>query len=234
LQYIADVCAFATWGLAVSVIILWTGSPWAGVLAAIVPAGVCVLLDYRHPKLPDTVPVTDAPLPKAAVEGLISRARELGMRHLEVCFPTAEPDTPPAGALRTGRTGTILLSEGLENRLEPRQLRAVLFHELSHIARRDDLARAAVEFLGGTLSLLIPAAIVARHGDVLWMSDTLLFVGVLAITACGKALTLLASRWLSRRQEVRADRDAALWTGESGVLAGVREKLAATPFEEHR
>jgi beta-lactamase regulating signal transducer with metallopeptidase domain len=56
----------------------------------------------------------------------------------------------------------LVLPEGLDARLEPRELQAVLAHELAHVARRDTLARALASVIA-TLAWFNPLVWVARR-----------------------------------------------------------------------
>jgi heat shock protein HtpX len=109
------------------------------------------------------------------------------------------------------------LTEGLIDLLEPRELEAVIAHELSHVANRD---AAVMTVVGGPgEALLSGGSRVASQGFWLFM------LGGGIATAIGWAGTL-GTRALSRYREFAADAGAVRLTGSPAALASALIKVS--------
>jgi heat shock protein HtpX len=130
----------------------------------------------------------------------------------------------------TARGGFRLhLTQGLLDLLEPRELEAVIAHELAHVANRD---AAVMTVVGGPGEALLTGGLrVASNG---WWP--LIAGGALAaaIGWCGS----LGTRALSRYREYAADAGAVKLTGSPAALASallkVSEGLVAIPSKDLR
>ncbi len=138
-------------------------------------------------------------------------------------------DTPAPDALYTGRDpahGVILVTTGLLARLDTRAARAVLAHEMAHIAGRDTMLGALTMTL---VAVSVAAALVEQimalvgHPD----ADTLALLLVAPLTA------LLLQRALSRTREYAADTGGAFLCGDASALADAL-CLMAPPRGNHR
>jgi heat shock protein HtpX len=121
------------------------------------------------------------------------------------------------------RRSTIVLSRGLIDELEPRELDAVIAHELAHIVHRDTAVMTV---------LLYP--VIAFGWWVRRMRGwlfPLFIVPPMWASAVGLTAMLLTSRCLagslSRTRELDADRTAALITGSAEPLMSALTKLEA-------
>ncbi|MFD1563687.1 M48 family metallopeptidase [Haloarchaeobius amylolyticus] len=166
--------------------------------------------------------------------------RDLTMLRATVSRLAAQADVPPPtvriGSSATPRaitvgyrpaTSTVVVSRGLLETLDDRELEAVLAHELAHIVNRD---AAVMTFLA--LPAASATATVARH----------VANPVLAIPA---AVTYAVSRWcvafVSSFREYVADDGAVAITGDPAALASALETLdadlerrPATDLRDHR
>lgn len=168
----------------------------------------------------------------------------------------ADTDVPNSLAVGAPRDATVVVSEGLLDRLDGDQLDAVLGHELAHVANRDAAvmtlasflpAMAADEYnpLSGTRPALLGGALVAAHavgalalgggglasiaGAAALVLFTLLFGGVaLGLLA---APVLMLSRKLSRDREFVADRAGARISGNPTALATALEALSGADHD---
>jgi heat shock protein HtpX len=170
----------------------------------------------------------------------------------------AVADTDVPNSLAVGRPGdaTVVVSEGLLDRLDDDQLDSVLAHELSHVSNRDAAVMTLASFLPamaadqynpltGKRPAAVGAALVALHavgamllgpvgglasvaGAALLVLFTLLFGGVaLGLLA---APVLMLARRLSRDREFVADAAAARISGAPAALATALQELAG---EDH-
>jgi len=130
----------------------------------------------------------------------------------------------------TRRRGFRLhLTEGLLELLEPRELEAVIAHELAHVVNRD---AAVMTVIGGPGEALLSGGVrVAGQG---WWP---LIVGGVAATIIGWVGTL-GTRALSRYREFAADEGAVRMTGSPAALASalmkVSEGIGAIPRRDFR
>lgn len=138
-------------------------------------------------------------------------------------------NSPTPNALTVGdrNRSLIVVTAGLISRLNEREVRAVLAHEVGHIANGDLRLLDAVNRLG------IVTGWFARVGLVvaLLFFPVLLFTGMLAgpmalLLLTGAPLVSMAmQRAISRRREFAADLTAAELTGDPAALASALDRL---------
>ena len=160
---------------------------------------------------------------RRAVAGLAARA---GLPAAPSLYFVSSPQLN-AFSLGDREAAAIAVTSGLIQRLEPRELIAVLAHELSHI-RHDDLRVMALagviarmtrtmSLLGLVLLLANVPLLLAEAGSVPW----LLIVILLAAPAVESLLQLA----LARAREFDADLEAAELTGDPLALAAALAKV---------
>jgi heat shock protein HtpX len=135
---------------------------------------------------------------------------------------------------RSERRAMIVVTWGLRCRLQPRELEAVLAHELAHIEHRDvavmTLASSwalALEWLARGLTTGTEAgASVLRRDPLSEAGPLVVAVAVAAMaTAVVSAILHLPLRALSRYRELAADRTAAVHLGQPALLASALVKV---------
>jgi heat shock protein HtpX len=139
----------------------------------------------------------------------------------------AQPNSWVEGTRRGGYR--LHLTQGLLNLLDPRELEAVVGHELAHVAHRD---AAVMTVVGGPGEALLGGGLrVAGQG---WWP---LMLGGYVAAAIGWASTI-GTRMLSRYREFAADAGAVQLTGNPVALASalmkVSEGLVAIPQKDLR
>lgn len=126
-----------------------------------------------------------------------------------------------------GQRSVIVLSHGLLNTLTPRELRAVLAHEVSHI-RNHDLplfaVMAAMHRITHAVSamlmvLLVVAFPLVLFGAVALPGSALLYLGVVPL------ISLVAQFALLRTREFQADLGAVELTNDPDALASALGRL---------
>jgi heat shock protein HtpX len=120
------------------------------------------------------------------------------------------------------------LTQGLLDLLEPRELEAVIAHELAHVANRD---AAVMTVVGGPGEALLSGGLrVAGHGWPLGVGG--------AIAALIGWIGTIGTRALSRYREYAADAGAVAMTGNPAALAAalikVSDGLVAIPKADLR
>ena len=172
----------------------------------------------------------------------------------------ADTDVPNSLAVGGPRDATVVVSEGLLDRLDGDQLDAVLAHELAHVSNRDATVMTLASFLpavaaerfepfSGRRPALVGAALVAVHalgatlvspvgadsvvGSVVGAALLVAFTLLFGGVALGllAAPVLVLARRLSRDREVVADRAGARLSGEPAALATALETLDEASVE---
>lgn len=144
----------------------------------------------------------------------------------------AVADTDVPNAFATGRSPSralVCVTTGIQRRLNPQELEAVLAHELSHVAHRDVTVMTVASFLG------VLAGMITRFGLQLGMiggrrnrddRSAAAFLLILLVSAVVYAVSHLLVRALSRYRELSADRAGAILLGAPSALASALQKIS--------
>ena len=211
------------------VLFQFTGVGWVGMLLiiaalaffqyftsdklALAAAGAKVVERDQAPELHDMVErlcaLADLPKPKIAIV-----------------------DTDVPNAFATGRSpkhAAVAVTTGLWRRLEPREVEAVLAHELSHVANRDVLIMTVASFFAMCAALLSRIALYSgmfggrdrdSNGPPIWLI-------VLVVSIVTYALSYILIRTISRYREYAADRGSALITGAPENLMSALQRISS-------
>jgi heat shock protein HtpX len=139
-------------------------------------------------------------------------------------------DVPNAFATgRNPKHAAVAVTEGLWNRLEPREVEGVLAHELSHVGNRD----VAIMTIAGFFSMV--ASYVAQMA--MWSGmfsggdrrdgGTPVYLIVMVVGILTYVISYVLILALSRYREFAADRGAALITGAPENLMSALQKIAS-------
>ena len=138
-------------------------------------------------------------------------------------IPARQPNAFATG--RGPRHAAVAVTTGLLDMLTPRELRAVLAHELAHVGNRDVLLSSVAAALATGISGLahlagwLPA--IGPGQDDKGPSP----LGVLLAALLAPLAALLLQLALSRRREFEADRTGAALLGEGHTLATALAKI---------
>jgi heat shock protein HtpX len=181
---------------------------------ALLASGAKVVERDQAPELHDMVErlagMADLPKPRVAV------------------IPTDVPNAFATG--RSQKKSVVAVTEGLWNRLEPREIEGVIAHELSHIANRDVMVMTIASFFA------MVAAMLARFGLYGGMfgggnrdrgGGAPVWLIMLAISIVTYVISYVLMMMLSRYREFAADRGAAVITGAPEYLMSALQKIAS-------
>jgi heat shock protein HtpX len=130
-------------------------------------------------------------------------------------------DTAAPNALAVGlrqRRSTVVVTRGLIRLLDPRELEAVIAHEISHLVHRDAAVMTAV-----SAPRVLGEVVVGEAGSARGLIWTFGWPLGLIPLGIGTGLTLTVSRY----REFSADRGSAILTGAPEQLMSALEKIAA-------
>lgn len=139
---------------------------------------------------------------------------------------TAMPNAFATG--RNPRHAVVAVTTGLLERLEPREVEAVLAHELSHIRHRDVAVLTLASFFATVASFIVQQFMfwgVPMGGDRDREGPNA-FLLVYLVSLFVWVVSYFLIRALSRYREFAADRGAALLTGAPSNLASALIKIS--------
>jgi heat shock protein HtpX len=201
-----------------------------GVLFGAITSGAILLFGsisgdsaFRH--LHGAVPLTlrDAP-------ALIRLVRELTGR----AALRAEPQVYvlPSPVLQAMAAGTVqepslAMTTGLIQALPPRELAAVLAHEVAHIRHGDLFIMRLAQTAGSMTSAMANAGIIMLFVflPLFWSTDIVISPLMIALLLVAPIISDLLQRSLSRRREFLADAGAAELTGDPVGLIRALERI---------
>jgi heat shock protein HtpX len=131
--------------------------------------------------------------------------------------PVWQPNAFATG--RSSKRAVVVVTEGILQLLTPRELRAALAHELSHVYNRDMLITGLATVLGGMVTAMANLAVFFPIGEPPHPLAGLL---LLILGPLAAAVVRLA---ISRDREYRADADGATLSRDPIGLASALRKI---------
>jgi len=134
-----------------------------------------------------------------------------------------------ANAFATGwnrNDALVAVSTGLMRRFEEREVRAVLAHEIGHVANGDMITLTLIQGVMNTFVLFFARIIGHTVDRVVFKTERGYGLGYYAVTMAAQiVLGILASMiimWFSRYREYRADAAGALLAGSGNMIAALQ------------
>lgn len=136
-------------------------------------------------------------------------------------------NTDQPNAFATGRNpqnGAVAVSAGLLRYLEPREVAAVIAHELAHIKNRDTLTMTITATFAGAISMLAQFGLFFGGGNS--RNNPLGPIGVLIAMIVAPLAAALVQMAVSRTREYEADKDGAEISSDPLALASALSKIS--------
>ncbi len=147
--------------------------------------------------------------------------------------------SPIPNAFATGRSpkhAVVAVTDSIHKLLSPKELEAVLAHELAHVKNRDILTMTIASFVAMIASLIMHNAIFLSLGDRRDGGNPWMIAWIAAIVVWVVSNLLLMS--LSRYREFAADRGSALITRDPDALISallkINGRISAAPAERQK
>ncbi|MGM0693589.1 MAG: protease HtpX [Pseudomonadota bacterium] len=174
---------------------------------------------------------------KWLVDTVTELAREAGIKTPEVgIFPAQQSNAFATGWNRDD--ALVAVSAGLLNRMRPEEVRAVLAHEIGHVANGDMVTLALIQGVLNTFVMFF-ARVVAQLVDSFLRRDGeggLGFMGYFAVVIVAEIVFgLIASAivaWFSRFREYRADSAGAHLAGSGAMINALARLKAETEMPD--
>ncbi|MEO0599935.1 MAG: protease HtpX [Myxococcota bacterium] len=167
------------------------------------------------------------------VDTVTELARDAGVGQPDVAIW----DSPVANAFATGarrNQALVAVSTGLLRTMRPEEVRAVLAHEVAHVANGDMVTMSLLQGVLNTFVIVL-ARIVGTIVDNALDPEGERGIGIgyfVATMAAQVLFGILASivvMWFSRRREYRADAGAAELVGAAPMIAALQALGRGTP-----
>jgi heat shock protein HtpX len=136
-----------------------------------------------------------------------------------------EEDQPNAFA--TGRDpdhAAVAATTGIMRLLSPRELRAVMAHELAHVQHRDTLISTITATLAGAIAMLANVAMFFGPRDEEGRPNVIMGILIAVLAPLAASLIQMA---ISRAREYEADRQGAAICGDPLALASALQRIEA-------
>lgn len=162
-------------------------------------------------------------------------SRKSGINMPEVAVYPSQDQNAFATGMRKNNA-LVAVSAGLMNRMKREEVRAVLAHEVSHVANGDMVTLALIQGVINTFVIFFSRVIGHTVDRVIFKSERGHGIGFWITTIIAElVLAVLASIivfWFSRKREYRADSGAADLVGKKPMM-GALESLGASVSMEH-
>jgi heat shock protein HtpX len=164
------------------------------------------------------------------INAVAAHARNAGIGMPEVgIFDYPDPNAFATGASRNN--ALVAVSTGLLQRMNERQVDAVLGHEISHVANGDMVTLALIQGVVNTFVIFLSRIIGNIVDRTVFRSEDgrgpAYFISVIVSEIVLGILASLIVLWFSRWREFRADRGGAKLSGRANMIAALEALRSA-------
>lgn len=189
---------------------------------------ISLLLSKKIAKWTTKVQIIDQPRNEREqwlVRTIEEQAREAGIGMPEVgIFPAQQANAFATGANRN--KALVAVSEGMMQRFDREEIKAVMGHEIGHVANGDMITLALIQGVVNTFVMFLARVVGFAVDRVVLKNDEGLGIGYFITTIVAEiVLAILASMivfWFSRQREFRADEAGARLGSRQGMIASLK------------
>jgi len=161
------------------------------------------------------------PLVRAYVQDVMDLAQRAGLPPPRVLL--IRSDLPNAFATgRNPENAAVAATTGLLTRLDRRQIRGVMAHELAHVRNHDTLTMTVTATIAGAISVLANIGLFFGGGD---RDRPAGLIGTIALAILAPLAAALVQMAISRGREYEADRAGAEISGDPEALASALQAI---------
>jgi len=161
-----------------------------------------------------------------------AQVRGIGMPEVGI-FESPEPNAFATGARKDA--ALVAVSSGLLQRMENKEVEAVLAHEISHVANGDMVTLTLIQGVVNTFVIFLSRIIGNLVDRTVFRSENgrgpAYFISVIVSEIVLGILASMIVLWFSRQREFRADHGGATLVGKDHMIAALeRLKSAQEPL----
>lgn len=169
------------------------------------------------------------------VDTVAQLAREAGIAMPEVAiFPANQSNAFATGWKKDD--ALVAVSQGMMQRFNKEEIRAVMAHEIGHVANGDMVTLALVQGVVNTFVIFLSRVIGSIVDRVVFKNDSGHGIGFFVVSMASQVvLGILASTivfWFSRYREFRADAAAAQLAGPAGMISALQRLQRETEMPD--
>lgn len=169
------------------------------------------------------------------VDTVAQLAREAGIAMPEVAiFPANQSNAFATGWKKND--ALVAVSQGMMQRFSKEEIRAVMAHEIGHVANGDMVTLALVQGVVNTFVIFLSRVIGSIVDRVVFKNDSGHGIGFFVVSMVSQVvLGILASTivfWFSRYREFRADAAAAQLAGPTGMISALQRLQRETEMPD--
>jgi heat shock protein HtpX len=158
----------------------------------------------------------------------LAQEAKIGMPEVAV-FHSPQPNAFATGASKN--SALVAVSSGLLETMRPDEVRAVLGHEIGHVANGDMVTLTLIQGVLNTFVIFF-----ARIIGSLWDRDNRNGMGSFVVTMIAQVVLGIGASmivmWFSRYREFRADAAGAQLAGRNNMIGALERLKAATQMPE--
>lgn len=191
-------------------------------------SGISLLLSKKIAKWTTKVQIIENPqgeMQQWLVRTIEEQARDAGIGMPEVgIFPAQQANAFATGANRN--KALVAISEGMLQRFDREEIKAVLGHEVGHVANGDMITLALIQGVVNTFVMFLARVVGFVVDRMVLKNEQGLGIGYFITTIVAEIiLAILASTivfWFSRRREFHADAAGAKLGSRNGMIAALQ------------
>jgi heat shock protein HtpX len=163
----------------------------------------------------------------------LAQQAKIGMPEIAV-FPSAQPNAFATGASRN--SALVAVSSGLLENMRPEEVRAVLGHEIGHVANGDMVTLTLIQGVLNTFVIFFARIIGTLVDRAVFRSESGYGIGYFAVTMLAQVVLGIGASiivmWFSRFREFRADAAGANLAGRNNMIGALQRLKIATQMPD--